>query len=168
MNRAKWLVYSGFILALLVQGFAFGLIGWFWGIIADILLVGVWLAGVRTAKDRLLHSAWLLTNGIAILGGMNGAGKGWLVLSILFSLAGWDLAFFLRRLDANISPQAARLIWLDHLKLLGVIFGVSLLITLPVLWIHLRLSYGWLLLLALAAAISLSRFILLWQRRMRK
>ena len=83
----------------------------------------------------------------------------WMGLSVLGSISAWDLADFFRRLQNAAPEEDLRQIKTAHLARLGVLDGVSLVLILVVMLVHLHISFGWMFVLALAAILGIVQVV---------
>jgi hypothetical protein len=124
------------------------------------LVIGLlWLA------SQWRRMAWIASLGILAFISMAGVGV-WIGLSpflmacsVLGSLLAWDLADFSRRLQRAASEDDLRQLEKVHLLRSGLLGGTGLILILATLFIHLRISFGWMFLLALVAVLGLVQLV---------
>jgi hypothetical protein len=96
---------------------------------------------------------------LVIAGIWSGVWPGWLLVGLVAALAGWDLDFFASRLRYVREEDAAVAFTQTHLRRLGWVLAISLLLGGLALILHFRLNFGWAMLVALLAVYGLARFI---------
>jgi hypothetical protein len=152
MNR---LAVGSIVLAALVLAIGCG-VGAFWGgAVAAVLLGALWLVGWQ--RD------WAWTNTLALAGNVSMAALGILagsapivlMLGVVATLAAWDLFSFSTRLRRTPQVVGAAALVGAHLRRLGMVVGVGLLLGVLSLTVHFGLSFGWALGLALLVALGL-------------
>jgi hypothetical protein len=82
-----------------------------------------------------------------------------MALSVLGSLMAWDLAGFSRRSKGAAPEDNLRGLDKNHLIQLAGLGAVSLVFILASLLIHLRISFGWIFLLVLAAIFGIMQMV---------
>ena len=88
-----------------------------------------------------------------------GVWPGWMIVGLVASLAGWDLEYFIHRLRDVRDPDMVADMIKSHLRRLGLVLGVGLLVTGAVLAVHYRLTFGMAIVVTLLAVVGLTRFI---------
>ncbi|PKN93456.1 MAG: hypothetical protein CVU44_08885 [Chloroflexi bacterium HGW-Chloroflexi-6] len=164
MIRILAFIFSLVSAALLVLAF----------VLADLLwpavLLGLFFAYLTYSFLRL--ASWVNTAGFVaifvfvgfgILGGYQSSDQTinfyLLLFSVLFSLAGWDLADFDARLRSSDSVDLPHSIRVRHYVRLGLALLTGLILALLAYHWKLSLQFGWLTILALLGAIGLGFMI---------
>ena len=93
-----------------------------------------------------------------------GLGFGWMSVGCLGSLLAWDLTGFEHRLRAAASTDDVITLQRRHLAWLGVAATGGLLLSAAAGLVHVRLSFAWIFLLALAAIWGVAQ-VVAWLRR---
>jgi hypothetical protein len=127
---------------------------------AGCLMVGlVWLL------SQWRGWVWVASLGIFVF--ITAAGMGvWIGLSpilmafsVLGSLMAWDLAGFSQRLRGAAPEDNLRRLEKEHLLRSASLGGAGLVLILLALFIHVRISFGWMILLALAGVMGLVQLV---------
>jgi hypothetical protein len=106
---------------------------------------------------------WFSMTGLALAvftaaaGLLLGINSGWMFAGVLSSLLAWDLIEFRHRLrfatvDSNVPSMEKR-----HFLHLSILAIVGIILELLITFVHLQFSFGWLVFLALVAAIGLTQ-----------
>jgi hypothetical protein len=119
--------------------------------------IGCFVTGLLWLLSQWRHWTWVASLGLFVF--VCAAGMGvWLGLSpilmassVLASLLAWDLADFSRRLrgaapEDNLGKHETR-----HLVRLASLGGIGLALLLAALFMRMRISFGWIFLLTIAA-----------------
>ena len=124
------------------------------------LVIGLlWLLSQWRRLDWAASLGMLIFTGASALGVWVGLSPFLLAISVLGSLLAWDLADFSRRLRRAAPEDNLRLLEKQHLMRLAGVGGLSLALTLAALIVHLQISFGWLLLLAIVAVLGLLQLV---------
>lgn len=124
------------------------------------LVIGLlWLLSQWRRLDWAASLGMLIFTGASALGVWVGLSPFLLAISVLGSLLAWDLADFSRRLRRAAPEDNLRLLEKQHLMRLAGVGGLSLALTLAALIVHLQISFGWLLLLAIVAILGLLQLV---------
>ena len=82
-----------------------------------------------------------------------------MLIGLIFALAAWDLTIFKQRLRQTGEVEAETTLEIDHLRRLGIVAGLGLLLGLVALTIQFQLTLLWALLLGFLIIIGLGRVI---------
>lgn len=147
------------VVAMMALALGYGL-GNVWGGVGFTLAMGLlWLLGRWRNWDWTAPSVFALWVGTAAAGLWLGLGAGWMLVGVVAALSAWDLEYFARRLqDAGHAEQAVALERV-HLRRLLAVNVAGLALGAIALGIHIRLSFGLMLVLALVAVWGLSRAV---------
>ena len=100
--------------------------------------------------------------GVVLLAGTGivlGAPLSWMLAGAMFALAAWDLTEFRRRVAIAFRDDDVRGIERRHLVRLSLLMLGGLLLASIAMLVRVKLSFEWLLLVALVSALSLTQFI---------
>ncbi len=141
----------------LVIGF---LIAGLWTVALWVLVLGgFWLLSQQRKAgsiETLVLFLFFLTASVGVWGGV----PGWLlVLVAVAALGAWDIGHFLHRLQLVERVEFSSGVGRSHLRRLGVVEGVGLLMGWLALFINFSISFWWEALLALLAMIGLVRLV---------
>lgn len=89
---------------------------------------------------------------------------GWMVVGALGGLLAWDLSDFARRLRCAPPRRDMQTLEKVHLARLAILFVFGLLLATGAMLLQLRFTFEWALLLALVAALGITRLVA-WLRR---
>ena len=95
----------------------------------------------------------------AAVGLMLGINYGWMFAGTLFSLLAWDLAEFGDRLRLVSTRKDAGVMEKRHFIRLGFLAAAGIILVSLTMSVHWQFSFGWLVLLALAAALGLTQLV---------
>ena len=112
-------------------------------------------------------SGWVWVAQVGLFVFITAAGAGVLIglspflmaLSVLGSLLAWDLNDFSHRLRNAAPGDMQQRLEKNHLRRLGWLEAIGLFLTLAALFIHLQISFGWMVLLALAAILGMVQMV---------
>jgi len=171
MKRYKLIPYicSGIAAACVFTGFA--LKGYWYGSIAAFIVGLIWFLNIHRHNAWLLHIALVLSITSAVTGAWLESNKAIMLASIVLFLASWDLALFQKQIDGKVANSHHPIDIRPHQRHAKILAGVlvaGLILSMAGLFLVIPTSFGWLFLLALIAAVSLSRFAVHWQRRIKK
>ncbi|MBN1219770.1 MAG: hypothetical protein JXM69_12645 [Anaerolineae bacterium] len=102
--------------------------------------------------------------GLTTYGTWQGVAIGWLLFSLVATLAAWDLAQFTHRLQGVGQIEEKARLQRTHLQRLLVVAGLGLLAGGVALSFQIKLDLGWIILLGLLTVIGLGRVIARLQR----
>lgn len=125
-----------------------------------ILAFGViWLYSEWRGWEWLSMTGLALSVFIAMVGILLEFNSGWMFAGVLFSLFAWDLIEFRNRLrfasaDSDVPGMEKR-----RFFRLGILAIAAAILVLLITFIHLQFSFGWLVFLALVAAIGLTQLV---------
>ena len=124
------------------------------------LIIGLlWLLSQWRRLDWVASLGMLVFTSASALGVQVGMSPFLLAISVLGSLLAWDLADFSRRLRRAAPEDDLRPLEKQHLTRLAGLGGLSLVLTLAALIVHLQISFGWLFLLAIVAVLGLLQLV---------
>ena len=124
------------------------------------LVIGLlWLLSQWRHLDWAASLSMLVFTCAAALGVWVGLSPFLLAISVLGSLLAWDLADLSRRLRWAAPEDDLHLLEKQHLLRLAGLGGLSLVLTLAALIVRLQISFGWLFLLAIVAALGLLQLV---------
>jgi hypothetical protein len=109
--------------------------------------------------------AWMAPAGLFVFGSAAGAGvllglsPFLMALSVLGSLSAWDLAGFSRRLRSAAAEDRLQSLKKKHLVRLASLGVISLALMMGALLIHLKISFGWMFILALVVILGLMQMV---------
>lgn len=128
-------------------------------------VVGCFGVGVFWIYSERRGWHWVAPAGLFVFVTAAGAGL-WIglppvlmALSVLGSLMAWDLAGFSRRLNDAAPEDDLRGLEKNHLVQLASLGVAGLVLILAALLIHLRISFGWMFLLVLAAIFGIMQMV---------
>jgi len=131
-----------------------------WISIGIVVLIGLsWAFAVRLSWYRFCGWAffiWILLSIAAIWLGRPGF---WLVISITAALAAFDLSEFITRIGQYEADERLEVMIFNHLKYLGVVAAVALLLGLLASLAEMRLTFGLALLLGCLLFLGFSRIV---------
>jgi hypothetical protein len=134
---------------------------------SDLPLVAVvcLIFGLIWLLSQWVRLDWAATLGMLVFACLAGLGV-WiglspilLSISFLGSMLAWDLSDFSRRLRRATPGDDLGTLEKQHLLRLGALGGLSLVLMLAALLVHLQLSFGWLFLIALVAILGLLQLV---------
>jgi hypothetical protein len=127
--------------------------------------IGCFMVGLFWLLSQWRHWKMVASFGLFIFVVAAGIGM-WLGLSpflmavsVLGSLSAWDLAGFSRRLRLAASEDNLRNLEKDHLLRLAGLAAVGLALILAAVFFHLRISFGWTFLLAIAVVLGMMQLV---------
>jgi hypothetical protein len=124
-----------------------------------VWLVGLWRRWVWPSAMGLAVTAAAAAAGLGL-----GVTSGWMIAGAVGGLLAWDLAEFDHRLCSAAPTDDRRALEGRHLAWLSLAVGLGLLLAVAAGLVRLRLSFGWVALLALAGALGTAR-LASWLRR---
>ncbi len=133
-----------------------------WRVLPVVLLVLLaWLLTYKWRSGFFPLAALILSVGLAAAGLFVSAPFLLMLLGALFALAGWDLVLLSHTL--NIHPPGGSISLLEqrHYRSLALALGFGLLVAVSGPAIRVRIPFGWMILLAILALLSLEGF---WRR----
>ncbi len=148
-------VAIGLATVTLILGYAFGdapLFSWLWALLGLCWLIGQW-----RNWDWVISWGLVLFVGAAAFGVWLNAPGGWMLLSVLATLAAWDLAHFTARMRRAELGDEAAMLTTTHLRRLAMVIGLGLLLGGVALGVSVTLHLGWAIFLGLLAVIGLSQ-----------
>jgi hypothetical protein len=146
-------------IACLAAGYAAAGQGWaLWGVWLALL---AWLPAFQWRSGFFPLSALILSIGLAAAGLFVSAPFPLMILAATFALAGWDAVLFYNTLIPDPPAGSAGLLEKRHYRSLIWVFGVGLLIAASGPAIRIRISFGWVILLAILTLLSLEG---LWRK----
>lgn len=120
------------------------------------LLAGfIWLISLWQRVDWAASVGLLVVACAAMLGVWLGLSPLLLAISLLSGLLAWDLSDFSNRLRRAACADDLSLLVKRHLLRLGGLGGLSLILMIVALFVHVRISFGWLLLIAIVLIFGL-------------
>jgi hypothetical protein len=127
--------------------------------------IGCFVIGLLWFFSQWRHWAWVASLGLFVFIGAAGIGV-WIGLSpilmafsVLGSLSAWELADFSRRLGSAAPGDDLRKLEKKHLIRLVSLVVVGLALILAALVLHLRISFGWVFLLTVAAVLGMVQLV---------
>jgi hypothetical protein len=115
----------------------------------------LWLLSQWRRWTRVAHAGLIVFITAAGIGVWIGLNPILMALSVLGSLLAWDLADFSGRLHAAAPEDDLRILVKSHLLHLAGLGVIGLVVILAALLFHLRISFGWLFLLAFVAVFGM-------------
>jgi hypothetical protein len=126
-----------------------------------LLALLAWLLTFKWRSGFFPLAGLVLSVGLAAAGLFVSAPFLLMILGAVFALAGWDLVLFNRTLDANPPAGSISLLEQRHYRSLALALGFGLLVAVAGPAIRVRIPFGWMILLAIIALLSLEGF---WRR----
>ena len=127
--------------------------------------IGCFGFGILWLLSGWRRLAWVAQAGLAVfiflavLGVWIGISPFLMALSVLGSLLAWDLRDFSRRLSRAAAEDDLRGLEKNYLVQLARLGAIGLCLILAALLIHLRISFGWLLVLAFTAVLGMVQLV---------
>lgn len=157
MSRAA--LFLSLLLSAAALGWGYGnRFGWVYAA-GIVLMTLLWLVSELRGWSWFSHIGFAILSAAAGMGVFLEAELVWMLAGAVFALTAWDLSAFTRRIkmvaqDDRISELESR-----HFIWLAGIAGVSFLAGLFTQMIHLKLAFGWGVLLAVLAVAALSQLV---------
>ncbi len=127
--------------------------------------IGCFVVGLFWLFSRWRRWAWVASLGLvifvgaAVLGLWIGLSPILMTCSVLGGLLAWDLADFSRRLYRAAPEDDLRKLENKHLVRLVILGVIGLSLSLVAMYLNLRISFGWMFLLAFAALLGLMQLV---------
>jgi hypothetical protein len=164
MRRVKEICWTCFFLAIMLSAYFYSYGGYWVPVIACLLLILLWGIGVRLDQPNLITVTLIVFCSLLAIGSFLEIWVGWLVLSMSFMIAAWDLYWFDRRLSSVGEIREANIMFRLHVVRLISASMVGLLLSMTTLIIRVELSFGLALVLSLVIILGLRQWILIGSR----
>jgi len=161
MRRVKGICWTCFFLAIMLSAYIYSFGGYWIPSIACYLLILLWGIGVHLEKPTLISVTIIVHSLLLAIGTFLEIWVGWLVLSMSFMIAAWDLYWFDRRLSSVGEIRGANIMYRLHIVRLISALMVGLLLSMTTLKIRIELSFGLALVLSLVIILGLRQWILI-------
>jgi hypothetical protein len=131
----------------------------------SLIAIGCFIVGLFWLLSQWRKWAWVASLGLfcfvsaAGIGIWFGLSPVMMVFSVLGNLLAWDLADFSRRLQDAAPDDDLQKLENNHLVRLASLGTISLALTLTALLLHLRISFGWMMLLTVVAIFGMMQLV---------
>lgn len=126
-----------------------------------LLVLAAWLLAALGRSGSFSWVALMLSVGLAVGGLFASVPFLLMVLAATFALAGWDIVFFNNTLAPDLPAGSIRRLEERHYRSLIAALGLGLLAAAAGPAIRLQIPFGWMILLAILALLSLEG---IWRR----
>lgn len=152
MKELRWFFLVAVALAAGVPGLGGALQG-MWPVTLLLLVAGaLWLGAQR--RRSLAGWSWALCVAGLVIAAWLDVGMGWLLLGMVAALAAWDLDAFRGRMAGFSHIENERRLIRAHLRRLGAVSGIGLLLGAAALFMRVQLSFGLALIIAFLAVLG--------------
>jgi len=132
----------------------------FWPVTIFTVAAGLlWLAALWRGWRPVIGLSIIIFVGLAVLGTWLKVSAGWLLFSLIATLASWDLGDFTHRFGQTEHMQGYAALQRIHLQRLAIVAGLGLLLGGIALNFELRLNMWWAIFLGVLVIIGLSQAI---------
>lgn len=159
MMLSEKLLWASIGLAAGTLALGYGLAGLVSGVLAALVLGGLWLVGHRRRIAWLAPLGFVLAAGVAAAGLLQGVGAGWMLAAVVAALGAWDLDAFVRRLKNAARVEGQDDLERQHLLRLLAVDGLGLVLAAVALGVRFRPGFGLAVFLGILAILGLSRAI---------
>ncbi|MBI5354529.1 MAG: hypothetical protein HZB50_17960 [Chloroflexi bacterium] len=127
--------------------------------------IGIALLGLAWMVAHKRRIRWVASPAFAIFVVISAASiwggiASWMALTcVMFSLAAWDLALFVQRLEMTSEPTDRKIMERTHFTQLGFVIGLSLLGVFAITLIRINLTFGGAVILALLGVWGISSLV---------